>query len=90
MIGDSALKTVPRGGDPLDKELKNEMPKDAYAMWNKLNKSLIGPTSGDRLECTDCGECIAVCPVDCIIPDPDNVESVEELKFKFEHIQNEQ
>jgi len=67
MIGDSALKTVPRGGDPLDKELKNEMPKDAYAMWNKLNKSLIGPTSGDRLECTDCGECIAVCPVGALV-----------------------
>jgi len=67
MIGDSALKTVPRGGDPLDKELKNEMPKDAYAMWNKLNKSLIGPTSGDTLECTDCGECIAVCPVGALV-----------------------
>jgi len=67
MIGDSALKTVPRGGDPLNKELKNEMPKDAYAMWNKLNKSLIGPTSGDRLDCTDCGECIAVCPVGALV-----------------------
>ncbi|WP_457594692.1 NADH-quinone oxidoreductase subunit G [Hydrogenimonas sp.] len=67
MIGDAALKTVPRGGDPLDKELKNEMPKDAYAMWNKLNKSLIGPTTGETLECTDCGECIAVCPVGALV-----------------------
>jgi len=53
MIGDAALKTVPRGGEALDKELKNSMPKDAYAMWNKLNKSLIGPTTGETLECTD-------------------------------------
>ncbi len=67
MIGDAALKTVPRGGEPLDKELKNEMPKDAYAMWNKLNKSLIGPTTGETLECTDCGECIAVCPVGALV-----------------------
>ncbi|WP_300365298.1 NADH-quinone oxidoreductase subunit G [Hydrogenimonas sp.] len=67
MIGDAALKTVPRGGEPLDKELKNEMPKDAYAMWNKLNKSLIGPTAGETLDCTDCGECIAVCPVGALV-----------------------
>jgi NADH-quinone oxidoreductase subunit G len=67
MIGDAALKTVPRGGDALDKELKNSMPKDAYAMWNKLNKSLIGPVAGETLECTDCGECIAVCPVGVLV-----------------------
>ena len=67
MIGDAALKTVPRGGEALDKELKNSMPKDAYAMWNKLNKSLIGPTTGETLECTDCGECIAVCPVGALV-----------------------
>ena len=67
MIGDAALKTVPRGGEPLDKELKNSMPKDAYAMWNKLNKSLIGPATGETLECTDCGECIAVCPVGALV-----------------------
>ena len=67
MIGDAALKTVPRGGEPLDKELKNAMPKDAYAMWNKLNKSLIGPTTGETLDCTDCGECIAVCPVGALV-----------------------
>ncbi len=67
MIGDAVLKTVPRGGEPLDKELKNSMPKDAYAMWNKLNKSLIGTTTGDTLECTNCGECIAVCPVGALV-----------------------
>jgi hypothetical protein len=28
--------------------------------------------------------CVAVCPVDCIIPDPDNVETLQELKLKYE------
>jgi len=67
MIGDGALKTVPRGTEALSKELKDEMPKDAYAMWNKLNKSLIGPSNGDTLDCTDCGECVAVCPVGALV-----------------------
>ena len=50
----------------------------------------------DPDRCTECvGEydepaCIAVCPVDCIIPDPDNVETVEELKLKHEQLQQEQ
>jgi Fe-S-cluster-containing dehydrogenase component len=34
-------------------------------------------------------QCVAVCPVDCIISDPNNVESVEELMFKYEQIQAE-
>jgi len=67
MIGDTALKTVPRGGDALDADYKTQMPKDAYAMWNKLNKSLIGPANGESLDCTNCGECIAVCPVGALV-----------------------
>jgi len=68
MIGDNSLKTVPRGADALDAEYKENMPKDAYAMWNKLNKSVIGLTSGgDMLDCTSCGECAAVCPVGALV-----------------------
>jgi NADH-quinone oxidoreductase subunit G len=68
MIGDNSLKTVPRGADALDAEYKESMPKDAYAMWNKLNKSVIGLTSGeDMLDCTSCGECAAVCPVGALV-----------------------
>lgn len=68
MIGDNSLKTVPRGGDALEAEYKESMPKDAYAMWNKLNKSLIGLTSGEEmLDCTSCGECAAVCPVGALV-----------------------
>ncbi len=60
MIGSNALSTTKRDADPLDKTYKETMPKDAYAMWNKLNKSLI---SFEADKCTNCGECIAVCPV---------------------------
>jgi NADH-quinone oxidoreductase subunit G len=64
MIGSNALSTVKRGADALDKDYKASMPKDAYAMWNKLNKSLIG---FDEDKCTNCGECIAVCPVGALV-----------------------
>jgi len=68
MIGDNSLKTVARGGDPLDDIYKESMPKDAYSMWNKLNKSIIGLTSGEEmLDCTSCGECAAVCPVGALV-----------------------
>jgi len=64
MIGSSALSTVKRGADALDKSYKENMPKDAYAMWNKLNKNLIG---FEEEKCIDCGECIAVCPVGALV-----------------------
>jgi ferredoxin len=35
-------------------------------------------------------QCISVCPVESIVPDPDNVETIEELKFKFEKLQAEE
>ena len=64
MIGDAAITTVKRGGAELDKGYKESMPKDAYSMWNKLQKSIIAPSNGTEFtNCSDCGECIAVCPV---------------------------
>jgi len=64
MIGDAAITTVKRGGAELDKAYKETMPKDAYSMWNKLQKSVIAPSNGTgETNCSDCGECIAVCPV---------------------------
>ena len=67
MIGDGALSTVARGGDAIDPAFKESMPKDAYAMWNKLNKSLIAPNAGTTLDCTNCGECTSVCPVGALV-----------------------
>ena len=64
MIGSNALSTVKRRADAIEKTFKDEMPKDAYAMWNKLNKSLIG---FEEDNCTDCGECISVCPVGALV-----------------------
>ncbi|MDR2636026.1 MAG: NADH-quinone oxidoreductase subunit G [Campylobacteraceae bacterium] len=66
-IGEAALKTVPRGDDAaVPKEYKDTMPKDAYAVWNKMQKSLIDKNrdeNGNIIPCSDCGECSAVCPV---------------------------
>lgn len=68
MIGDSAITTVKRGGELLAKEYKDTMPKDAYSMWNKLQKSIIAPSNGTgETDCSDCGECIAVCPVGALV-----------------------
>jgi NADH-quinone oxidoreductase subunit G len=68
MIGDAAISTTKRGGATLDKGLKESMPKDAYAMWNKLQKSVIAPSNGtDFTDCSDCGECAAVCPVGALV-----------------------
>ncbi len=50
----------------------------------------------DPDRCTECvgsyeePACIEVCPVDCIVIDVDNHESMEELKFKFEQLQKEE
>jgi len=68
MIGDAAIKTTKRGGASLDKGLKGSMPKDAYSMWNKLQKSIIAPSNGtEHTNCSDCGECVAVCPVGALV-----------------------
>ncbi len=43
-------------------------------------------------KCTECEtfhdepQCAAVCPVDCCLPDPNNVESKEELVKKVEYL----
>lgn len=46
----------------------------------------------DSGKCTECvghfnsPQCIEVCPVDCIVQDPDHVESKDELHAKFEKL----
>lgn len=45
--------------------------------------------------CTECvghydtPQCIDVCPVDCILVDPDNTESKDDLMTKYKHLQGE-
>ena len=55
-------------------------------------------TQGDEIYeidpnlCTECvghfdePQCIEVCPVDCILVDPDNTESKDELQLKYEKL----
>lgn len=55
-------------------------------------------TAGDEIfmidadKCTECvghyeeSQCIAVCPVDCIVTDEERVETREELQAKFERL----
>ena len=46
----------------------------------------------DPAKCTECvghfddPQCIAVCPVDCILKDPDHEESQDELLAKFKKL----
>ncbi len=50
----------------------------------------------DPDKCTECvghfdkPQCVEVCPVDCIIQDPDHVESKEQLQAKFEKLMAEE
>jgi len=59
-----------------------ECPNQAITMGEEIYE--IDP---DR--CTECGghydkpTCVAVCPIDCIDPDPNRVESNDELLVKF-------
>lgn len=58
-------------------------------------------TQGDEIYeidpdlCTECighfdePQCIEVCPVDCILPDPDNEESKDDLLLKYKRLTGE-
>ena len=49
----------------------------------------------DPSKCTECvghydtPQCVEVCPVDCILPDPAHVESKEQLQAKYERLMAE-
>ena len=65
-LGVDAFKLVPRDGDAPSKEQKDAMPKDAYAVWNKLQKSLIARVN-ENDDCVNYGESAAVCPTGALV-----------------------
>jgi ferredoxin len=46
----------------------------------------------DHAKCTECAgafpeaQCVAVCPVNCCVPDPDHKETREELESKYKKL----
>lgn len=59
-----------------------ECPNEAIALGEKVYEI-------DPDKCTECvghydnPTCVSVCPIDCIIKDPDNVENEEQLLGRF-------
>ncbi len=49
----------------------------------------------DAVKCTECvgahddPQCIDVCPADCIVPDPNNAESKDQLLAKYKSLHGE-
>jgi len=50
----------------------------------------------DPQRCTECvghydtPQCVEVCPVECIVPDPDHRDSVEELEARYRALTGEE
>jgi ferredoxin len=59
-----------------------ECPNDAISQGEEIYEI-------DPARCTQCvghfseAQCVTVCPVDCIIPDPGHVETHEQLERKY-------
>ena len=59
-----------------------ECPNEAIAMGEEIYEI-------DSAKCTECvghydePSCVKVCPVECIIPDPEHEESLDQLAEKF-------
>jgi ferredoxin len=65
---------------------------DAKANQEPVSKEFYYIVSGKCTECTGFHEkpqCAEVCPVDCCVPDPDHVETKEELAIKKAWLHNE-
>jgi ferredoxin len=65
-----------------------ECPNDAITMGDEIYEI-------DHEKCTECvghfdeSQCVAVCPVDACVPDPEHKESKEELEAKFKMLSEE-
>ena len=62
-LGEANLKVVKSDTIPqLDSaKWKEKMPKDAFSVWNRTQKGVIGFIGENP--CNDCVECVSVCPV---------------------------
>ena len=64
-----------------------ECPNEAISYDDDVDIYVVDPG-----QCTECvghhdePQCIEVCPVDCIVPDPDNQESRADLQTKYERL----
>ena len=82
------------GGTKLTEvELEDGSKQDAKDKQLPVSNEFYYIVSGKCTECTGFHEepqCAAVCPVDCCVPDPDMVESKEELNAKKSWLHNEE
>ncbi len=67
-MGEANLKVIKSDSIPqLDSaKWKEKMPKDAFSVWNRAQKGVIGfigENVGANNPCNDCVECVSVCPV---------------------------
>ena len=81
------------GGTALTEvEMGDGTKQDAKTSQEPVSPEFYYIVSGKCTECTGFHEepqCAAVCPVDCCVPDPDNVEAKEELQIKKAWLHNE-
>ncbi|MBC6401144.1 MAG: 4Fe-4S dicluster domain-containing protein [Ekhidna sp.] len=75
------------GTDLQDIEMEDGSKVDAKEDQEPVSDEFYYIVSGKCTECIGFHEepqCAAVCPVDCCVPDPDHVETEEELQSKKE------
>lgn len=81
------------GGTKLTEVTENGVAIDAKTTQQPVSNEFYYIVSGKCTECTGFHEepqCAAVCPVDCCVPDPDHVESKQELTAKKAYLHAEQ
>ena len=62
-----------------------ECPNDAISQGDSsyvINPDLCTECVGHH----DTSQCVEVCPVDCIVPNPDHEETPEQLRAKYERL----
>lgn len=63
-IGESALKVEKLETSPNIDAYKDKVSKEVFSMWGKRTKGIISQVDDS---CSECGECVSVCPVGAFI-----------------------